>query len=197
MLFDVEGRFWVSLRYFMIESYKIPWYIYILLLILLIFIAIYIRWWVAPAFMGLLVLVDLSAGIVTAFSDQKIAKLGGAIGISDKGIEYLISESEPYEEGLYTAYSVDDTLVPWYEVEEIHVFKTFIVIKCLRISKQDTFFIPTEDISDIDYYVEQILAFWKQAAYVNPSGHYDKRLLLIFIAIVMLGVEFLYRYLFR
>ena len=88
---------------------------------------------------------------------------------------------------------------PWYELDEIKVFDSFLMFKFVSTSELGLVFVPMESIENagvnVDEALENILAYWKQHAQDKPVGQKDRRLIWVIIVIAILALRFILKYL--
>ena len=188
----MEEDFWTSVRYDLTTTFAIPWYAYLILAVIFAGAIIAGEWLVTLIMLGVLIIAMFGSALVMASSYQKIAKIGAYIGFEEDGVKYLVPDGEEDEDG--KIHVIITTSAPWYELDEIKIFDSFMVLCFVRTSELDQVYVPLASIDNIDHAMENILAYWKQNAQDKPTGKIDRRLLLLIIVIVSTILKLIFKY---
>lgn len=193
LYYPLEGSFWEFVRYYMIATLAMPWYGYLVMVAVLAVLAFVGELVVALMVCGLFVLLVVGKALYSAHTFHELVKVGTYVGFSEKGIGYWVPTGEQDEDGDVTIrYAVGS---PWYELNEIKVFDSFVILKFVATSELGIIimpFLPDYDYSD---WSDNTLAFWKQNAQDAPSDQKDRRLIWFIIVIAIVALKFILRYL--
>ena len=193
--FPLEENLWDLVGYYITDTFAIPWYAYIFYAAIFAGVFLVGEWVVALITLALFTLIIFGSALWAATSLRKLAKIGTYIGFDENGVGYWVPSDETDEEG-YKLYYLS-VVSPWYELNEIKVFDSFMVLHFVPTSELRLVFIPLTSIDDMDEAMENIIAYWKQDAQDKPVGKKDRRLLWIIIIIVIVALKFILKYLFK
>ena len=204
--FLLQGDFRTYVRYYLTATISIPWYAYLIFAAMILGVIMVGEWVLALIILGVCILIILGLALFTASSFQKIADKGTYIGFDENGVGYWVpvqdaeedeEDKEDDDEGkIYVNLAVS---APWYELDEIKVFDSFLMFKFVSTSELGLVFVPLESIENagvnVDEALENILAYWKQHAQDKPVGQKDRRLIWVIIVIAILALRFILKYL--
>ena len=191
----LEEDLWASIRYYLTDIFAIPWYAYILYAAIFAGVIIVGEWGIALILLALMALVFWGLALWVATSFRKIANIGTCVGFDENGVGYWVPTDGTDEEG-NTLYNLS-VASPWYELNEIKVFDSFMVLHFVRTSELRLVFVPLTSIDNEEEVIENILAYWKQNAQDKPADTKDRRLLGIIIFIVIIALRFILKYLLK
>ena len=203
--FLMQGTFWEYVRYYLSASLAIPWYAYIVFAAIFLGILIAGEWLVALIVLGFFALFIFGVALYTAFSYRKMAEVGAYVGLDENGVGYWVPAAANEDESEADKDEEEDIRInlaissPWYELDEIKVFDSFLLFKFVSTSQLRLVFVSVESIEyagmNVDEAVENILAFWKQYAHDKPVDQKDRRFLWIIIVIGIIALRFILKYL--
>lgn len=205
--FLLEGDFWTYVRYYLTASFAIPWYAYLIFAAMFIGVIVVGEWVIALIILGAWLLFILGLVLFTASSFRKIADEETYIGFDENGVGYWVPDSKDEDEGEEDENEDEEGKIhinlaisaPWYELDAIKVFDSFLMLEFVATSELGLIFVPLASIEyagmNVDETTENILAFWKQNAQDKPVGQKDRRLLWIIILIAILALRFILKYL--
>lgn len=193
MFWQIEGNFSSSLKYHLTYSFVFPWYGYLFIAAVCVGFSFVIDWWIVLFAVAVVGVAKLGAALYTASTFTKLAKAGLGVNIDEDGIFYATPQNDADDEGnMKIQVSAGSS---WYELNEIRVYKHFIVLKFVPTSQLRIVFIPlTNEDFNLDYYLDQILGFWKQKAQDKPQGQFDTRLIYILLIVALFAFKFLHHY---
>lgn len=193
-VFDPETKFWRSFRNYLCGTLVWKWWHYLLFALLMVVPAVMVGWQYVLMGIGIFVLFIVLAGLYTAKIYRDMAE-DAAIVIDETGISYSLviptedDEDEPEDDQVRVQTVSTST---WQELNEVRVFKDFVVFKFVPTSKLRIVFMPLPDDENKAYHINNILAFWDAAADDIPEGT-DRRLLYLLIFIGIFVLKFLRR----
>lgn len=190
--FLLEGDFWEYVRYYFVATFHAPWYAYVIFIAIIVGVAFLREWLVAVLTIGFFIFLICGAAFYSAYAFHKLVKVGTYVGFNEDGVGYWVPNGQDEDGDEIIKYTVGS---PWYELDEINVFDSFIVMRFVGTSKLRLVFIPLNSEEDNNDKLENILAFWKQGAQDKPVGQRDRRLIWIIIAIAMIALKFILKYL--
>lgn len=186
--FHLEEDFKKSILYYLIDDFSIPWYAYLFFVALFGAVAIFADWKIALIVFGILLILPIITSLSVASSYRRMAKVGTYVGFDEDGVGFWAPTGEADEDGNVLINMAVKS--PWYELNEMKVFDSFIVLHFVSTSEMPVVFIPTDKIYDVEGTVENILAYWKNNAQDKPVDQKDRRLIAlgIIIAIFLLRI---------
>lgn len=193
-VFAPETNFWRSFRNYLCAMLVWPWWYYLLFALLMVVPAVMVGWQYVLMGIGILVLFFVLAGLYTAKTYRDMAE-GVGIVIDKEGISYSVvipteDDEDEAEDDKVCVQNVSTST--WQELNEVRVFKDFVVFKFVPTSKLRIVFMRLPDDEDKAYHINNILAFWDAAADDVPRGM-DRRLLYLLIFVGILVLKFLRR----
>ena len=189
----LEGSFWDFVRYEMIFELTLPWYVYLVVVAIFVGMVFAGEWIIALLAYGFIVLLMIGKALFSAHMFHKMVKIGTYVGFDEKGVSVWIPTGEQDEDGnkvIEYAYGS-----PWYELNEIMIFDSFVVFNFVSMSELDNFFMPFLSEYDFKDWSDNTLAYWKQGAQDKPVGQKDRRLIWLIICIASFALKFLFKYL--